>query len=178
MGDVWQQVWPELLDAGVLVVAMAGVVLLTIHTVRRPHRHRRHPTRRRAPRLMAVIAVVVYLVAALIAVVGTTEDEDPANARQMLIAGALLSLLALFLLWVYVIVYVEAGPEALIQRDIAGRTHTIRYEDITRIYERTARLGYFVVVEGRDGTRIQAGPGLFDWGPYQHWRRTQMPRRR
>ena len=173
MESFWNAAAPVLLEFGLLSIITVGIALLTVHTVRRPNRHRLHPARRGMPRFTAVIAVVVLLVSAVITLVGMTEADDPGNGREMMIVGTVLSLIALFLLWSYVITYVETGPEEIAQRGLLGRTRTIRYADITRIYENAPSGARHVAVQSPDGTRISAGIGMVDWDPFHAWRERQ-----
>ncbi|MFC7374795.1 MULTISPECIES: hypothetical protein [unclassified Brachybacterium] len=155
---------------------IVGLWLLSF-LVRRPWIRKRHPERRCVSRLVGVIGFVILLFGVLLVLAGITKGENPAEIRADVIAGSVLLLIAILLLWTFFIVYVEAGPDAFRSRGMLGRTRTIRYADIARIsyigsggpdgtnISRTSQTR----LRARDGTTITAGNGLFDWEHYRAW---------
>lgn len=170
----WEALLPAALKYLLVLDVLLGVGVTSSIIVRwrsRPDAHRRpqDPVRRRMPLLGPIAGLLILLLGALIGLVGTTEDADPENGRQMMIAGPSMMLLSLLLLALYLVVYVEATPTAFTMRGMFGRTRTISYEDIVSITDKHSWGAPVVEVRGRSGKRIQAGPIMFDWSHYQRW---------
>ncbi|MCG7311293.1 hypothetical protein [Brachybacterium sp. ACRRE] len=170
----WEALLPTALRYLLVLGVLLGVGVTSSIIVRwrsRPDTHRRpqDPVRRRMPLVGPIAGLLILLFGALIGLVGTTEDADPENGRQMMIAGPAMMLLGLMLLVLYLVIYVEATPTAFTMRGMFGRTRTISYEDIVSITDKRSWGAPVVEIRGRSGQRIQAGPILFDWTHYQRW---------
>lgn len=134
--------------------------------------------RRRMPLFGPVAEMLIFLSGALIGLIGTTQDADPENGREMIIAGPCMMPLGIILLVLCVIVYVDASPTAFTLRGPLGRTRTIAYEDIATITDTVAWGAPLFQIRSRSGARIQAGPIMFDWDHYQRWQAERERRAR
>ncbi len=167
---------PGLLKAAIMVAAVVALTVVSKATVRRPHRHRSIRTRRRLTRVLPVTGLLIAGCGALIGLVGTTEDADPANGRAMMIAGTAMVVGGLLLVVPYLTVFVEATPTGFIARTSLGRRRAVAYGDIVDVRERRQNGMLFVDVLGRDGTRISGSAAMYEWGPFDAWKRASAPR--
>jgi hypothetical protein len=177
----WASLVPLALKSLITLGVMLGVwvtILIVMRWRDRPAVRRlpQEPVRRRMPIVGPIAGLLIFLVAAFIGLVGTTQEADPENGRQMMIASGGMMLLGIVLLVLYVVVYVEATPTAFTMRGPLGRTRTIDYADIISITDKMSWSAPVVEIRGRSGSRIQAGPVLFDWHHYQRWQAEQGAR--
>ncbi|MFE5776347.1 hypothetical protein [Brachybacterium sp. NPDC056505] len=168
-----------LITLGALLCVWATVVIVTRWRDRPSVRRLPHEAvRRRMPVLVPFAGLMIFLFGALIGLVGTTQDADPENGRQMMIAGGAMMLLGIVLLALYVVVYVESTATAFIMRGPLGRTRTIAYEDITSIRRTVSGRMPMIDIRSRTGERIQAGPVFFEWFHYEQWQAERQRRAR
>ncbi|UEJ81273.1 hypothetical protein Bra3105_10445 [Brachybacterium halotolerans subsp. kimchii] len=179
----WDSLAPLALKGLISLGATLGVwvTILIVKRWRDRPAVRRDPQatmRRRMPLFGPLAGMLIFLFGALIGLIGTTQDADPENGREMMIAGPCMMLLGIILLVLYVIVYVDASPTAFTLRGPLGRTRTIAYEDIATITDTVAWGAPLVQIRSRSGARIQAGPIMFDWHHYQRWQAERERRAR
>ncbi|GEM_PF-4839710 len=167
---------PGLLKAAITVAVVVALTVFSKAAVRRPHRDRSIRTRRRLTRALPVTGLLISGCGALIGLVGTTDDADPANGRAMMIAGIVMLVGGLLLVVPYLTVFVEATPTGFVARTALGHRRAIAYGDIVDIRERRDHGMLFVDVLGRDGTRISGGAAMYEWGPFDAWKRATASR--
>lgn len=174
-----------LLRAGLSLLVTLGISALTLHMVRRPRHHRRHPQRRLLPWWVIAFAVLFLLIGSAVGVMGMVllgepdlSAEDLEDGRGMSLTGIGMVVFGLVLLWARIAVYLESTPDAFVFRGMLGRVTTIRYADLVEMHTTGERGAVRVTIVGRDRRKFTAALGMFDFAPFERWKQYEHERAR